>query len=71
MMRHPTFGLWPVALRHDLRAALTGGLRKIVAWTDQHGAGIAEFAATPYDPFFNINTPQDMALAEDILKMRA
>jgi molybdenum cofactor guanylyltransferase len=30
VQRHPTFGLWPVALRDDLRAALTGGLRKIV-----------------------------------------
>ena len=34
--RHPTFGLWPVALRDDLRAALTDGLRKVVLWTDRH-----------------------------------
>ena len=30
--RHPTFGLWPVALRDDLRVALNDGLRKTVAW---------------------------------------
>ncbi len=31
--RHPpTFGLWPVALRDDLRDSLTGGLRKVVLW---------------------------------------
>ena len=35
--RHPTFGLWPVCLRNDLRAALQGGLRKVVLWTDAHG----------------------------------
>jgi molybdopterin-guanine dinucleotide biosynthesis protein A len=65
--RHPTFGLWPVALREDLRAALGGGLRKIVAWTDRHGAGTALFAATPFDPFFNVNTPEELAEAEALL----
>lgn len=67
LWRHPTFGLWPVALRDDLRRALQGGLRKVVLWTDQYGAGTAEFAATPSDPFFNINTPDDIALAETLL----
>lgn len=66
LWRHPTFGLWPVALRDDLRAELLGGLRKVVLWTDQHGAGTAEFGTDPFDPFFNINTPEDIAVAEDI-----
>jgi molybdopterin-guanine dinucleotide biosynthesis protein A len=66
LWRHPTFGLWPVALRDDLRAALIGGLRKVVLWTDQHGAGTAEFGTDPFDPFFNINTPEDIAVAEQI-----
>jgi len=64
LWRHPTFGLWPVALREDLRAALAGGLRKIVAWTDGHGAGQAVFSSDPFDPFFNVNTPEDIARAE-------
>ena len=64
LWQHPTFGLWPVALRDDLRAALEGGLRKIVLWTERHGAGIAEFSSDPFDPFFNINTPDDIAAAE-------
>jgi molybdopterin-guanine dinucleotide biosynthesis protein A len=64
LQRHPTFGLWPVALRDDLRAALTGGLRKIVLWTDSHGAGTAVFDSKPFDPFFNVNTPEDLARAE-------
>lgn len=67
LWRHPTFGLWPVALRDDLRAALEDGLRKIVVWTDRHSAGIAEFPAVPHDPFFNVNTPDDLTLAAQIL----
>lgn len=65
--RQPTVGLWPVDLREDLRAALQGGLRKIVLWTDPHGVAVADFPDTPFDPFFNINTPQDLALAETLL----
>ena len=61
--RHPTFGLWPVALRDDLRTVLENGVRKVVAWTDQHGAANAVFPTEPFDPFFNINTPNDLAKA--------
>jgi len=64
LLRHPVFGLWPVALRHDLTRALREGLRKIVLWTDRHGTGVAEFSSNPLDPFFNINTPGDIAAAE-------
>ncbi|MDZ7708837.1 MAG: molybdenum cofactor guanylyltransferase MobA [Roseovarius sp.] len=60
-VRHPTFGLWPVALRDDLRAALMDGLRKVVIWTDRHGGREALFDDA--DAFFNVNTPEDLALA--------
>ena len=63
--RHPTFGLWPVALRDDLRAALEGGLRKVVLWTDTHGGREALFPQE--DAFFNVNTPEDLAHAETML----
>ncbi|MBO9442303.1 molybdenum cofactor guanylyltransferase MobA [Rhodobacteraceae bacterium R_SAG1] len=66
--RHPTFGLWPVELREDLRGALQNGLRKVVLWTDQHGGREALFEAEPFDPFFNVNTPEDLARAEALLK---
>ncbi len=63
--RHPTFGLWPVALRDDLRAALNDGLRKVILWTDRHGGTITEF---PDDAaFFNVNTPDDLATAQAML----
>ncbi len=66
--RHPTFGLWPVALRNDLRAALNDGLRKVVLWTDKHDGREALFPADPFDPFFNVNTPEDLAQAEKLLE---
>ncbi len=65
--RHPTFGLWPVALRDDLRAALESGVRKIVQWSDGHAGTTALFQATPFDPFFNVNTAQDLARANALL----
>ena len=64
--RHPTFGLWPVSLRDDLRQALATGVRKVVVWTDQHGVAEALFPTDQYDPFFNINTPEDLVKAEAI-----
>ena len=65
--RHPVVGLWPVALRDDLRHALTNeGLRKIEVWTERHGVALAAWPDTPVDPFFNVNTPQDAAAAESI-----
>ena len=65
--RHPVVGLWPVALREDLRKVLTvEGLHKIEAWTARHGVAIADWPATPVDPFFNVNTPADAAQAERI-----
>lgn len=67
LLRQPTFGLWPVALRDDLRAALNDGVRKIVQWTDGHGAALAPFSIQGFDPFFNVNTPEDMKTAEALL----
>ncbi|WP_224824906.1 molybdenum cofactor guanylyltransferase MobA [Cognatishimia sp. MH4019] len=65
LVRHPTFGLWEVRLRDDLRAALQDGLRKIVMWTDKHGAASTAFED---NAFFNVNTPDDLEQAEAILK---
>ncbi|NOX39494.1 MAG: molybdenum cofactor guanylyltransferase MobA [Alphaproteobacteria bacterium] len=67
LSRHPTFGLWPVALREDLRTALNDGLRKVVAWTDAHDGASAQFENAARDPFFNVNTPGDLTRAQDIL----
>jgi molybdopterin-guanine dinucleotide biosynthesis protein A len=70
--RHPVVGLWPVALREDLRHALTKeGLHKIEVWTGRHGVAIADWPAAPVDPFFNVNTPEDAAEAGRIAAQHA
>lgn len=66
MIRHPTFGLWPVNLREDLRQALLAGLSKIVLWAEPHGVAFAEFSHLGADPFFNVNTAEDLAKAREI-----
>jgi molybdenum cofactor guanylyltransferase len=63
----PTIALWDVSLRHDLRAALTGGERKIDRFTARYPVASVEWAATPVDPFFNVNTTDDMTMAELLL----
>ncbi len=68
LMRHPTFGLWPVTLRDDLRAALADGVRKVVIWSDAHQGRVAEFPVARFDPFFNVNTPDDLSHAETLLE---
>jgi molybdopterin-guanine dinucleotide biosynthesis protein A len=63
--RHPVVGLWPLALRDDLRRALVAeGLRKIEIRTARHGVAIADWPAEPVDPFFNVNTPDDATQAQ-------
>ena len=65
--RHPVVGLWRVALREDLRKALVEeDMHKIETWTARHGIAVGDWPATPIDPFFNVNTPADVAEAERI-----
>jgi molybdenum cofactor guanylyltransferase len=67
--RHPVVGLWPVALRADLRHAVTvEDLHKIEIWTARHSVAIAAWPDKPVDPFFNINTPADITEAERIVE---
>lgn len=71
---HPVFGLWPVALADDLALALETGTRKVLHWTGRHRHFTADFAFADLggrlaDPFFNANTPEELAEAERLLKM--
>ena len=69
---HPVFGLWPVSLADDLDAFLTAGeTRKVFVWVDRHDNATVNFpmletAGEPLDPFFNINTPEEMDAAEQL-----
>ncbi|WP_378947102.1 molybdenum cofactor guanylyltransferase MobA [Paracoccus sp. R86501] len=61
---HPTFGMWPVDLRDDLRATLAQGQGRVRSFTARHGAVQAVWDAMPHDPFANINTPDDLTRTE-------
>jgi molybdenum cofactor guanylyltransferase len=66
-LAQPTIALWDISLRHDLRRALADeGLRKIDIFTARYSTTSVDWPITPYDPFFNANTPDDLALAESI-----
>jgi molybdopterin-guanine dinucleotide biosynthesis protein A len=69
---HFVFGLWPVALADDLAAYLAEGRRKVQDWIERHPHASVEFApvrvgGAAVDPFFNVNTPEDLARAEAML----
>lgn len=65
---HPVFGLWPVELRFDLRKAMEqDGMRKVAAWTARYKLATVDFDVNLIDPFFNINTQDDLSEAARFL----
>lgn len=61
---HPVFALWPVALAADLRRALVDDdVRKVDRFTAGYRLATVTFADTPVDPFFNVNTGEDLEAA--------
>ena len=68
--RHPTFALWPISLRNNLLTALGQGVRKVTDWADTNSCVTVEFPVLGDDPFFNINTPQDLIRAQAICDRR-
>lgn len=65
--RHPVIALWPVALAEALALALAGGGRGVERFAGAHGLAAVEFAATPVDPFINVNDPAGLAAAAALL----
>ena len=70
---HPVFGLWPVALADELETFLkSGGGGKILTFADRFLRLNVPFDdvtlpnGETVDPFFNVNTPEDAARAEEI-----
>ena len=63
---HPVFALWSLDLIEDLKKALLNeGLRKIDEWTKRYNLEIINFKVQKIDPFFNINTFNDLEIAKD------
>lgn len=61
---HPVIGLWPISIREELRAALDAGERKIDRFTARFGCATAEWPIGACDPFFNVNTPDELIEAQ-------
>ena len=65
---HPVFGLWPVALADSLRRDLVeGGARKVDAWAARRKVATVAYPVEPFDPFLNVNRPEDEAAAERLI----
>jgi molybdopterin-guanine dinucleotide biosynthesis protein A len=66
---YPVIGLWPVRLIDDLhRAVVDEDIRKVDRWTARYRLVQVDFSVQPVDPFFNANTPEDLAEAEQLLE---
>jgi len=71
---HPVFALWPTEFAQELRGHLeSGGSRKVLAFIQDHAHASVPFADVTLpggriDPFFNINTPEDLAEARRLLQ---
>jgi molybdopterin-guanine dinucleotide biosynthesis protein A len=64
---HPVIGLWSVGLRDELRHALVvEDVRKIDRWTARYPLATVEWPVDELDPFFNANTMDDIAAAEQL-----
>jgi molybdopterin-guanine dinucleotide biosynthesis protein A len=66
---HPVIGLWPVSVRDDMRSALTEhGVRRIDGFMQRYACAVVDWPAAPVDPFFNVNTPDDLAEANRLVR---
>ncbi len=64
---HHAVALWPIAVREELRRALLeAGERKVSAFIGRFSNVSVDWPVDPYDPFFNVNRPEDVLRAEEI-----
>jgi molybdopterin-guanine dinucleotide biosynthesis protein A len=72
--RHPVFALWPLSLEADLKRFLAESATfSVSAFLNMHDVAVVDFpmlgsAAGETDPFFNVNTPDDLAEAEQMAR---
>ena len=65
--RHNIFGLWSLDLIDQLEKDLENGSRKVEKWANNIGVKTINMSFEKEDPFFNINTKEDLEKAEKIL----
>ena len=65
--RHNIFGLWSLDLIDQLEKDLLRGERKVEVWANSIGVSTVNINYKKLDPFFNINTKQDLKKAVKIM----
>ena len=66
--RHNIFGIWSIDLIDKLEEDLARGERKVEFWANSVGVKNIEMEFDNKDPFFNINTKEDLKKAIEILE---
>ena len=66
--RHNIFGLWSIKLLENLEKDLNNGERKVELWANNIGVKTINMEFSNNDPFFNINTKEDLEKAKELLK---
>ena len=66
--RHNIFGIWSIDLMDKLEEDLNKGERKVELWANSIGVKTINIEFQNEDPFFNINTKEDLEKAKDRLK---
>jgi len=67
--KHNIFGLWSLDLYEKLKDDLINKkVRKVQDWTEKNKIKNLEFKFKDYDPFFNINTEEDLEFAKKLSK---
>ena len=67
--KHNIFGLWSLDLYDKLKDDLINKkVRKVQDWTEKNKIKNLEFEFKDYDPFFNINTKDDLEFAKKLSK---
>jgi len=67
--KHNIFGLWSLDLYDKLKDDLINKkVRKVQDWTEKNKIKNLEFKFKDYDPFFNINTKEDLEFAKKLSK---
>ena len=65
---HNIFGIWSIDLMEKLEEDLNNGDRKVESWANSVGAKVISMEFINEDPFFNINTKEDLEKAQKKIK---
>ena len=65
--RHNIFGLWSLELMDQLEADIMRGERKVEVWANSIGVNTVNIDYKKPDPFFNINTKEDLKRAKEMM----